>query len=532
MADAEKYAQWIVANKDKKGTPEFETVAKAYKQAKADIEPQENGGFVKGAKNVGLGALKGASDIGATLLTPVDYALNKTGISDMTNDQRRESLKSFFDNNADTDSLAFKGGELGAGIAGTLGVGGALGAGLKLASKTPKALALAESLRTGGMAKDAGLANNVIGGAGSTAIGSLLLDPTAESGGVGAAVGGGLPVVGKAAPAVGGMIADAIGGLGTHTGGESLRTAARVGMEGGQAAKSFTDNMRGNVPMTDVLETAKSNLNQMRADKVAAYKSGMTDISKDKTVLDFKPIAEELRNQASVGSFKGKVINESTADTQSKLKSLIEDWGSSDPAEFHTPEGLDALKKAVGDVRESTPFGTPSRKVADSVYNSIKKEITSQAPEYAITMKGYQEASEQISEIEKALSLGNKASVDTAMRKLQSLTRNNVNTNYGNRLDLAKALEQQGGKDIMPALSGQALNNLTPRGFGVPVAGATALAGAATLNPAIIAALLAQSPRVMGETALKTGQMAKILKGGAKKITPANAALINALNGD
>jgi hypothetical protein len=41
MADAEKYANWIVTNKDKKGTPEFETVANAYKQAKSETaQPQ------------------------------------------------------------------------------------------------------------------------------------------------------------------------------------------------------------------------------------------------------------------------------------------------------------------------------------------------------------------------------------------------------------------------------------------------------------------------------------------------------------
>ena len=34
MATPEQYAQWIVANKDKKGTPEFETVAKAYAAAR------------------------------------------------------------------------------------------------------------------------------------------------------------------------------------------------------------------------------------------------------------------------------------------------------------------------------------------------------------------------------------------------------------------------------------------------------------------------------------------------------------------
>jgi hypothetical protein len=35
MGTAADYAKWIVANKDKKGTPEFETVARAYQQAKA-----------------------------------------------------------------------------------------------------------------------------------------------------------------------------------------------------------------------------------------------------------------------------------------------------------------------------------------------------------------------------------------------------------------------------------------------------------------------------------------------------------------
>lgn len=35
MAKAEDYAKWIVANADKQGTPDFETVAKAYQEAKA-----------------------------------------------------------------------------------------------------------------------------------------------------------------------------------------------------------------------------------------------------------------------------------------------------------------------------------------------------------------------------------------------------------------------------------------------------------------------------------------------------------------
>jgi hypothetical protein len=192
---------------------------------------------------------------------------------------------------------------------------------------------------------------------------------------------------------------------------------------------------------------------------------------------------------------------------------------------------LDALKRQIGGIQESIPFEEKTaRKVAGEVYNSIKSEISKQAPDYADTMKGYSQASEQIAEIEKALSLGNKASADTAMRKLQSLTRNNVNTNYGNRLDMAKALEQQGGQEIMPALAGQSLSSIAPRGLGGAVAGATGVGAAATLNPALLAALAMQSPRLMGEAALKTGQGARFVQKGAKKITPSIAAMAAALN--
>ena len=40
MANADAYAEWIVANKDKKGTPDFETVAAAYREAVADEQGQ------------------------------------------------------------------------------------------------------------------------------------------------------------------------------------------------------------------------------------------------------------------------------------------------------------------------------------------------------------------------------------------------------------------------------------------------------------------------------------------------------------
>ena len=43
MPNADAYAEWIVANKQKKGTPDFETVAAAYKEAVAEEQGQAQG---------------------------------------------------------------------------------------------------------------------------------------------------------------------------------------------------------------------------------------------------------------------------------------------------------------------------------------------------------------------------------------------------------------------------------------------------------------------------------------------------------
>ena len=130
-------------------------------------------------------------------------------------------------------------------------------------------------------------------------------------------------------------------------------------------------------------------------------------------------------------------------------------------------------------------------------------------------MKDYAEASDLIHEIKMTLSHNPKASVDTQMRKLQSLTRNNVNTNYGNRLDLVNQMTEAGGTDILPAVSGQALNSWTPRGL----AGAAAVPTAVFAGgPAGVAMLGAGMPRLMGEGAYYSGKLASAIRNPIDKV--------------
>jgi hypothetical protein len=125
------------------------------------------------AGNFGVGALSGAADIGNTLINASTYiprkignvAANAMGVDNPLeewNQDRQAGLKRFNDDYK--DSTAFSLGRTGANIAGTLGVGGGAGSILASASKTPRALQLANALKTGGMAQGT-LANKVAGGA-------------------------------------------------------------------------------------------------------------------------------------------------------------------------------------------------------------------------------------------------------------------------------------------------------------------------------------------------------------------------------
>jgi len=311
-----------------------------------------------------------------------------------------------------------------------------------------------------------------------------------------------------------GSTAAALLGNTTGAGSEAIKQAYGAGKAGGTKASALADNMRGNAQMTDVLDAAKADLSVMQKLKSAEYNSNMASVRGSKEVIDFSGINKSLADAKAKVMYGSQIKNPQAAEALSSIQKEIGDWNKLDPAQYHTPEGMDALKQKIGGIVESIPFeAKTARMVGGDVYNSIKSEITKQAPEYAKTMKDYASASDQIKEIERALSLGQKASADTAMRKLQSLMRNNVNTNYGNRQALAKQLEEVGGRDLMPALAGQALSSPTPRGL--QALGATGVGVASYLNPSVLPLLATQSPRLVGEASLAAGRVAGAGRAGA-----------------
>jgi len=302
-------------------------------------------------------------------------------------------------------------------------------------------------------------------------------------------------------------------GMTTGAGSMAIEEAYKAGKEGGVKAKSFTENLRGTADQLQVLEDTKSNLQAMIQEQQNLYRSGMVNIKADKSILLFDDIDNALQKANDRVYFKGVARSEDAAGYLKKANEIIDDWKNRNPAEYHTPEALDALKQKIyDDVLANIPINQKSSTgIIGDIYNSVKSTIQKQAPTYADTMKAYADTAEQVREIERSLSQGKKASADAGLRKLQTVLRDNATTNYGQRANLVSQLEATspslgGGIPIKPALAGQALSKVTPRG--IQAAGTIGTAGLLSqLSSPLTAAYLAgSSPRLVGEAAYLTGQ--------------------------
>lgn len=108
MATADEYAAWIIKNADKKGTPDFETVARAYADAKAQARPQiaptpanpatdfngssDLGNFVAGYGKAGVDLVRGVGQrLGSVLPDGATKALGLPTQADIDESKRLDA---------------------------------------------------------------------------------------------------------------------------------------------------------------------------------------------------------------------------------------------------------------------------------------------------------------------------------------------------------------------------------------------------------------------------------------------------------
>ena len=308
----------------------------------------------------------------------------------------------------------------------------------------------------------------------------------------------------------------------TGAGARSFERAAVAGAESGEKARVFLEQMRRDAPMEEVVLDAQQAVTALGRARGAAYRERMQALGQSDAVLDFSKIDDALREVADVGLYRGKDIDPDAIGMWERIADAVDDWRMSDPSVYHTAEGLDALKRKIGNIGRNVKYGTSERIAVDNTYNAIKDLITDEFPEYARIMRDYREASDQLKNLQTAFSTG--GSTDTSLRKLQSVMRPNAIANYGYRADLADVLTQQGAPHLLEKLAGQQLSTRTPRGLQgmLPGIGATAGLALGTMSPWALGALPFMSPRLMGEAAYYTGKYGGPVQDFVNKVGPTN----------
>lgn len=467
------------------------------KQRETQLPPMSTGSMLTQAFfNAPASAVQFGRDIVEPILSPIDTAksvvnlgssvLGKAGITD-ADPTLANQVGEYFANRyggVDNAMRTFATDPVGmtSDVAGLLTGGGALAA--KVATKGPRyAQKTAEILeKTGRVIDPLNVATKTVKGTGKLAAGTL--------------------------------------GLTTGTGYEAIQETAKAGYQGGKQGAAFVSEMRGDAPADSVVTEAQRAVDNLRQQRSREYKQNMAGVTQDKTVLDFLPIREEFQKLKEIGQYKGKDINEPAVAAIQKLEDIIGDWEFSNPKEFHTPEGLDKLKQKIYNQSKGYAPNSPESLVADRMYKAVRQVVANQAPDYMRTMGDYEQASDLLKELERSLSLSDRATADTTTRKLQSILRNNANTNYGQRVALGRQLEEAGADTLFPRLAGQAMSAKLPRGLTGALSGTTAVANAiqnlpgSLIDPYTIAAAGLVSPRVVGETVFKVGQAAS----GPKKL--------------
>ena len=311
-------------------------------------------------------------------------------------------------------------------------------------------------------------------------------------------------------------------GMTTGAGSESVRQAYQAGREGGVRQERFTDSMRGTEDATAVVDDAMKRMREMRSTMKSEFGGAKSALELEKVPVDMGAVFGDFKSLVKDFTYEG--VSELSPRGQAKLRSIgniIARWQKS-PG-LHTAKGLDILKRRIdAEYPDGINPGDSAMIVAKS-RDMVMDQIRTQVPEYVDVMKPYEEAIKLEREMQKALSLNNTASADTALRKLQSVVRNNVNANFGARLNLVEQLDSAGDYYLLPRIAGQALNPTVPRGIQAAV-GAGNIGYGVSTNPASLATLPMMSPRAVGETAMKAGEVAR----AADPVTSALAVPLNA----
>lgn len=290
-------------------------------------------------------------------------------------------------------------------------------------------------------------------------------------------------------------------GLQTGVGSDPIRAGYQAAREGGPARKAFTEAMRGKVSPDELVTSAKEALGEVVAERRAKYQDMLAKLGDDTTTYDISRVTKELKNQLE--RFKVGITDEGLDFSRSKfaldgaaqkdierLTDYVQGYGSK--AGDRTALGIDNLKQVLGG------YWSPNsdyRAFVEGLRKSTR-QVLDDAPGYSESMKQYSEMSDYIDDLQRSLSLGDKAMVETTFKKLTSSLKNN-----DFRKQILQELDADTGGQLISKIAGQRMSSLAPRGLAQYVTtgiGGLTLAASGGIMP-LLGIALTTSPRIVGE---------------------------------
>jgi hypothetical protein len=386
-----------------------------------------------------------------------------------------------------------------------------------------------------------GYAYDVAGNLQSGKEGTDVLKP-----GMGAVIGGGIPLAVEAAKGVG-FIAKQVA---KYTASGLSGTPVKAIEEAFQNPDSVQEAIRRAAQDTDgtgqkIYQNATEALDNLKQARSDAYEQGLAKLEKEATYtkggkLYVDRVLTDAEAKATKGYIPGTKISVPTNLTTSGIKNVftttVKEFGAEgggkgginytnvalDDAHISkleklqeriynwtdkTPTGMNRLNQVIESYKlGGVNLGSSEKKfnyIVGNLKTNLSNYVGERIPQIAEMNKGYAASSEVIDNIVNQLKLG-KGDPNTALRKLLNVF-NPKSTVYR---PVVEQLGEKGARDLMSDIAGLTMSSWTPEGLAkyFDLSGATALS---ILNPTALVAAPLASPRIIGKVTTGLGKIAK-----------------------
>lgn len=293
-------------------------------------------------------------------------------------------------------------------------------------------------------------------------------------------------------------LASKVLGQSTGVGSEAIKTGFQAATEGGEAAKAFTEGLRGNTTPEDLVNKARGALDEVVDTRRSNYKEMLGSLKSDTSEIDLTPLKTQLdktlenfnitKDKDGALDFReSTIVNPSDQSKVEAITKDIENWKN------NSPQGIDTLKQRLSNYYEpGSRIGAFSEGLRSTARGMIED-----TPGYSDAMKNYSEMSDQIKDIKQSLSLGDKAAVETSFNKLKNALKNDKQF----RLSVIRELDEATGGTLEESIAGISMSKLAPSGlakYADMAGGYEALTHGTGIMP-ILGLTLTTSPRIVGE---------------------------------